>query len=103
MPQDNAIIDELKTAFSDSILAVQPTRDNIPTLWVGRDKAKDVLLHLKSGVEKPYRTLYDLTAIDERMRNNRHDQPASDFTVVYHLLSYDRNTDIRIKIPLKNG
>ena len=30
--------------------------------------------------------LYDLTAIDERMRVHRDGQPPSDFTVVYHLL-----------------
>ncbi len=51
--------------------------------------------------EKPYRTLYDLTAVDERVRSNRHELPDSDFTVVYHLLSYDRNEDLRIKVPLK--
>ena len=45
--------------------------------------------------------LYDLTAIDERMRVHREGQPASDFTVVYHLLSFDRNEYIRIKVPLK--
>ena len=45
--------------------------------------------------------LYDLTAIDERVRVNRRDQPDSDFTVVYHLLSYERNEDVRIKIALK--
>ena len=44
--------------------------------------------------------LYDLTAIDERMRVHREGQPASDFTVVYHLLSFSRNEYIRIKVPL---
>jgi NADH-quinone oxidoreductase subunit C/D len=96
----DTIIDDLKATFGESILAVQSTRDNFPTLWVGRDKARDVLRHLKSEVEHPYRTLYDLTAIDERTRSNRSGQPQSDFTVVYHLLSYDRNADIRIKVPL---
>jgi NADH-quinone oxidoreductase subunit C/D len=100
MTPSPSIIDELKTAFNDAILAVQPTRDNIPTLWINRDKARDVLRHLKSGVERPYRTLYDLTAIDERTRSHRTGQPQSDFTVVYHLLSYDRNDDVRIKVPL---
>ena len=28
-------------------------------------------------------------------------QPESDFTVVYHLLSFERNEDIRIKVPLE--
>ncbi len=46
--------------------------------------------------------LYDLTAIDERTRclivKN---QPESDFTVVYHLLSFERNEYLRIKSALK--
>jgi NADH-quinone oxidoreductase subunit C/D len=100
MTSNDAIIDDLKILFGESILAVQPTRDNIPTLWVTRDKARDVLRHLKSVVERPYRALYDLTAIDERTRSHRPDQPQSDFTVVYHLLSYARNEDVRIKVPL---
>ena len=45
--------------------------------------------------------LYDLTAIDERERVHRQAQPAGDFTVVYHLLSFDRNEDVRIKVSLK--
>ncbi len=32
--ENNPIINDLTTAFGDAILAVQPTRDNIPTLWV---------------------------------------------------------------------
>ena len=44
--------------------------------------------------------LYDLTAIDERMRTHRDGQPPSDFTVVYHLLSFDRNEYVRIKVAL---
>ena len=95
-----SIIDDLKTAFPGAILAVQPTRDEIPTLWVEPGRVPDILRHLKTAVDRPFRTLYDLTAIDERMRANRQGQPASDFTVVYHLLSYDRNEDIRIKAPL---
>lgn len=100
---NNPIIDDLKTIFGDAILAEQSTRDEIPTLWVTGDRANDVLRHLKTGVDRPYKMLYDLTAIDERVRNHRHDQPESDFTVVYHLLSYDRNDDIRIKVPLKEA
>ena len=30
-------------------------------------------------------------------------QPDSDFTILYHLLSYERNEDIRIKVPLKGN
>jgi NADH-quinone oxidoreductase subunit C/D len=95
------IVQELQTKFSDSIVAIQATRDDIPTVWVMENKVHDILRWLKFDAEKPYRTLYDLTAIDERVRSNRHELPDSDFTVVYHLLSYDRNEDLRIKVPLK--
>src|SRR5438046_9578510 len=44
--------------------------------------------------------LYDSSAIDDRMRQHRDGQPASDFTVVYHLLSFERNEYIRIKVAL---
>lgn len=101
-PNDSIIID-LKDTFGEAILAVQPTKDGIPTVWVARTKARDILRRLKSAIERPYRMLYDLTVIDERVRANRQGQPASDFTVVYHLLSFDRNDDIRIKVPLASA
>ncbi len=99
MPDTN-IVQEIETRFNDGFVP-QPTRDEIPTLWVDPERAHDVLRYLKSEVAQPYRTLYDLTAIDERVRNHREGQPTSDFTVVYHLLSYERNSDVRIKVPLK--
>ena len=80
-------------------LRTQQTSDGIPTFWVSRDRIHELLRSLKS----PYRMLYDLTAIDERMRRNRDSQPESDFTVVYHLLSFDRNAYIRIKVALREG
>jgi NADH-quinone oxidoreductase subunit C/D len=101
MIQEHTIIqDDLRQTFGEAILADQPTADSIPTVWVSRDRVRDVLRHLKNAVERPYRMLYDLTAIDERVRVNRQGQPSTDFTVVYHLLSFDRNHDIRIKVPL---
>jgi NADH-quinone oxidoreductase subunit C/D len=62
-----------------------------------------LLRFLKEEVEQPYKMLYDLSAIDERMRVHREGQPASDFTVVYHLLSFDRNEYLRIKVALAEG
>jgi NADH-quinone oxidoreductase subunit C/D len=100
MAHDIFIINDLKTSFGEAILAVQPTADGIPTVWVARERVRDVLRYLKSSIVRPYRMLYDLTAMDERVRANRQGQPGSDFTVVYHLLSFDRNDDIRIKVPL---
>jgi NADH-quinone oxidoreductase subunit C/D len=101
MNDRDGIVLELKQRFGEGAFTAQMTRDGIPTLWTSSEQARDVLQYLKADVAKPYRTLYDLTAIDERVRSNRDGQPASDFTVVYHLLSYERNEDVRIKAPLK--
>jgi NADH-quinone oxidoreductase subunit C/D len=95
-----SIIEDLKTSFGEAILAVQPTADSIPTVWVSRERVREVLRRLKTVVTHPYRMLYDITAIDERVRTNRQGQPGSDITIIYHLLSFDRNEDIRIKVPL---
>ena len=63
--------------------------------------AVDVLRFLKSEAAAPYRMLYDLTAVDERERRHRAGQPEADFSVVYHLLSFAGNADIRVKVPLR--
>src|SRR5271170_754040 len=80
--------------------ASQATADGIPTFWVAKDLAPTLLRFLKDEVGRPYKMLYDLSAIDERMRVHREGQPASDFTVVYHLLSFERNEYVRIKVAL---
>jgi NADH-quinone oxidoreductase subunit C/D len=101
MQQDATIIEELKNRFGEGAFTVQETADRMPTFWVPQEKTGEVLRWLKEGVDRPYKMLYDLTAIDERVREKRAGQPESDFTVVYHLLSFDRNEDIRIKTALK--
>ena len=77
---------------------VQSTSDGIPTFWIHQDRLLEVLGYLKERSEQPYGMLYDLTCIDERHRDHREGQPPSDFTVVYHLLSFGRNQDLRIKV-----
>ena len=97
------IYQELKDGFGDAVLASQETKDGIPTIWISPDQSPYILVWLKSKVHQPYAMLYDLTAIDERTRTHRNGQPDSDFTVLYHLLSFERNEDVRIKVPLKGG
>jgi NADH-quinone oxidoreductase subunit C/D len=94
------IIEELQGRYGPALTATQETADGIPTLWVARERVGALLRYLKHEIEQPYRLLYDLCAIDERVRAHREGQPASDFTLVYHLLSYQRNADIRIKVAL---
>ena len=95
------VFDELRLKVDGGTTQVQGIRDAIPTQWVPRDQLRDVLRHLKHDVDQPYRMLYDLCAIDERSRSHRDGQPPSDFTVVYHLLSFGRNADVRIKVALQ--
>jgi NADH-quinone oxidoreductase subunit C/D len=96
------VFQDLQKEFGpDSGFVSQPVRDEIPTLWVPGGKLAPVLRYLKNAAPGPYRMLYDLTAIDERRRTRREGQPASDFTLVYHLLSLERNADVRIKTALQ--
>lgn len=92
----------LQSRLGRDSVVVQETADGIPTAWVPAERIRAALRHLKDGTERPYRTLYDLTAIDERVRRDRTGQPPSDFTVVYHLLSYERNADCRLKVALRS-
>jgi len=96
------IAEEIRDHFGPAATP-QETTDHIPTYWVAKDRVPAVLRFLKEEIEQPYKMLYDLTAIDERMRQHREGQPAGDFTVVYHLLSFDRNEYLRIKVALAEG
>ncbi len=94
------LLEELEARFGKEGLVVQPNRPEETILWVDKRKVRELLRYLKLESERPFSTLYDLYAIDERSRVHREGQPAGDFTLVYHLLSYDRNEDIRLKVAL---
>ena len=97
---DPPIARELADRVRSQFIKVQPTADGIPTIWIEPAQLTETLRYLKREAPDPYRMLYDLTALDERTRMHRDDQPRSDFTIVYHLLSFGRNQDVRIKVPL---
>jgi NADH-quinone oxidoreductase subunit C/D len=94
------IISILKDKFQQGILSVQSTKDEFPTLWADAGNIMGILSFLKNEVDHPYRMLYDLTAIDEQEKNHRDVHPESIYTIVYQLLSFERNCFIRIKVPL---
>src|ERR1044071_158114 len=96
----DTILQELTEKFGSDVFVPQATRDSVPTAWMPRERTHDVLGYLKSEIPRPYRFLYDLTGIDERNHLNRADGLDNEFTVVYHLLSFDRNADVRLKVPL---
>ncbi len=83
-------------AINPYIKAVQSISDGVPTFWVDAGVIVEVMQTLKSD----YALLHDLFIIDERLRQHRDGQPESDFTVVYHLMSFSLNADVRIKVAL---
>jgi NADH-quinone oxidoreductase subunit C/D len=96
---NNQMEENLYRQFGQDLFVAQYNVDKIPTLWVGRDRLVEVLQFLKPS----FSMLYDLFAIDERTREHRQGQPDSDFTVVYQLLSMERNEDLRIKVALSES
>ena len=94
------ILVQLQTQFGEAILATQTVADGTPTLWIGRDDARRVLAWLQHDIAQPYAMLLDLFGIDERSRVHRIEQPQADFTVVYTLLSLQRDAELRVKVPL---
>ena len=90
----------LETEFGLTPAASSGYRDGIPTFWVNRERAHGILAFVKDRIPSPYALLYDLTAIDERTRTHHLDQQHGDFTVMYHLFSFERNEYIRIKTLL---
>jgi NADH-quinone oxidoreductase subunit C/D len=100
---DQDVVFELHNQFGPETFGAQETRTGMPVLWVARAKLVEVLKFLRHAA-KPYSMLYDLHAVDERLRTHRRAVPAaSDFTVFYHLLSVERNSDIMLKVALNEG
>ena len=96
---DAPVVQELLHRFPHDILHVQNTRMGIPVVWIKRETLLNAIRFLRHA-PKPFVMLYDLHATDERLRTHRHGLPASEFTMFYHLLSIERNSDVILKIPL---
>ena len=87
-PDLHSDVAALTDRFSGS--RTQPTKDGIPTVWIDRDNIQNVMRFLKREVDNPYELLFDLSGIDERVRQNKQDQPDSDFTRIFlHLGNND--------------
>ncbi len=82
-------------------VAIDETAADMPGLIV-REAARtpEVLRFLKNDVERRYRRLEDLTAVDESARALH---PGHDYTLVYHLLNLEQPGYLRVKTPLQGG
>ena len=81
------------------VTAVENIVDDISTFWVDRKQLCALMQVLRFDLPKPFDMCFDLTAIDETERRHKASH-VGDFTVSYHLRSYERNLDIRIKVAL---
>ncbi|EFK08614.1 NADH dehydrogenase, C subunit [delta proteobacterium NaphS2] len=88
----------LTERFGEHIKEIRHPSD-MPTFQVEESSLTDVLRFLKSEATQRFQRLDDLTAIDESARQDRSNYP--DYTLVYHLLSYESASRIRLKVPLK--
>lgn len=96
---NDEVVIELLAHFGPERIVLQSSRMGIPVVWVPRESLKEVIAYLQ-GVSRPYVMLYDLHGVDERLRQHRDGLPASDFTLFYHLVSIERNSDVMLKVAL---
>src|SRR5688572_10134637 len=96
----NMLLRNLQQRFGAETFFQQQTVDGTSTFWIPQEKIISVIQYLKSEIGQPFVLLYDITAIDERDKAKK-DAQAKDFTVVYHLLSFERNSFIRLKVALQ--
>jgi NADH-quinone oxidoreductase subunit B/C/D len=88
---------ELVEKFGDAVKTETETSD-MASFQVAGEQIKEVLRFLKTEATPAFRCMTDLTAVDESTRRERHNYP--DYTLVYHLLSFDPPTRVRLKVPL---
>jgi len=91
--RDRGLAGDLKEKFGDRVLEIPETSDMV-IFRVEQNVLKDVLHSLKE--KYAYRRLEDITAVDESARRNRQNYP--DYTLVYHLLSYESAGRVRLKV-----
>jgi len=97
-PSDQNLTRDLQAQFGDAVESVAPVCDML-TLQIAENRFRDVLRYLKTEATPRYQRLDDLTAIDESARRQR--ENFADFTMVYHLLSFDSASRLRLKVPLQ--
>lgn len=96
--RDNGLVRRLKDRFGDAVKQQTPVSDML-TMEVEEDRLKDVLRYLKLEASPRFQRLDDLTAVDESARREPEAYP--DFTMVYHLLSFDSASRVRVKTSLR--
>ena len=92
-----SLVQVLREKFGDAVTPAGQVSD-FPTFQVTAERLKEVLGFLKTEASPRFLRLDDLTAVDESARRERRNYP--DFTLVYHLLSFEPPSRVRLKVPL---
>jgi NADH-quinone oxidoreductase subunit B/C/D len=95
--RDKSLAQVMGQRFGGALQQAPQTSD-MPTFFVDQPRVKEVLRFLKTEASPKFRRLDDVTAIDESARRERAGYP--DYTLVYHLLSYESASRIRLKVAL---
>ena len=94
---DRILVQVLAKRFGEAVGPASVTSD-ILTFQVEEARIKDVLKYLKNEASPRFFRLDDLTAVDESARRSQ--EGHLDYTLIYHLLSYDSASRVRLKVPL---
>jgi NADH dehydrogenase I D subunit len=94
---DQSLAKTLTDRFGPAVAPAPQTSDMV-TFSVDQVRLKEVLEFLKTEAQPRFLRLEDLTAVDESARRQRQD--GHDFTLVYHLLSYESAGRLRLKVNL---
>jgi len=94
---EQSLAKTLVSRFGESVQQETPTSD-MPAFKVDAARLVDVLRFLKTEARPKFRRLEDLTAVDESARQQQDNFP--DFTLVYHLFSYEDPGRLRLKVDL---
>jgi NADH-quinone oxidoreductase subunit B/C/D len=97
--EDQSLARVLKEKFGEAVEQIPQTSDML-TFRVEESRMKEVLRFLKTETTPKFVRLDDLTAIDESARRDPREK--GDYTLVYHLLSFEPPTRLRLKSAL-NG
>ncbi len=88
--------EKLEEHFPDSVMEVIEFRDEVTAVIKAND-IKEICLFLRDDPELKFNYLADVTAIDEGA------DAAPRFIAVYHLLSHEFDTRLRIKAPIESN
>lgn len=96
-------VQNLKTAYADSIetiLMPQESPVDMPTIFIKKEKAHELLVDLKNNHH--YSFLTDMTATDE-LGDEEGEKSGTRFHLVFHLMNPENRARIRVKVRLQEN